>query len=113
MRGDIVIVDFELLKPAASVRPALIIQSDEFNQMLSSTIVAQITANISRSFERTQLLIDERHPDWAASGLRTASVVNAASLFTIDQDQIVHTIGELSLDTMEEVDECLRIALGL
>ena len=113
MRGDIVIVDFEQLKPAAKVRPAIVVQSDEFNHLLTDTIVAQITGNISRAFERTQLLINENHPDWTQSGLRMASVVNAASLFTIDQSQIVHTIGELSFATMAEVDECLRVALGL
>lgn len=113
MRGDIVIVDFELLKPAASVRPALVVQNDEYNKLLESTIIIQISGNISRSFERTQLLIDEKHPDWVQSGLRIPSVVNAASLFTIDQDQIVHTIGSLSFQTMYDVNECLRAALDL
>ncbi|MDB5387800.1 MAG: transcriptional modulator of MazE/toxin, MazF [Planctomycetaceae bacterium] len=113
MRGDVVIVDLQNINPALKVRPALVIQSDEYNQLLNSTIIAQITGNTSRSFERTQLLIDEKHPDWEQSGLERASVVNAASLFTIQQVRIINTIGSFSLQTMEEVDECLKAALDL
>lgn len=113
MRGDVVIVDFRPLNLAAKVRPAIVVQNDRHNARLANTIIVQITSNLTRAHEDTQLLIDQTHPDWASSGLRHPSVVNAANLATVPQTQITHVIGHLSEATMSEVDECLRSALDL
>jgi mRNA-degrading endonuclease toxin of MazEF toxin-antitoxin module len=49
IRGQIVIVDFPFTSGTQSkVRPALIIQSDRENRLLSKTIVAMITGNLRR-----------------------------------------------------------------
>lgn len=44
MKGDVVIVDFRPLNPAAKVRPAIVVQSDRHNGRPANTIIAQITA---------------------------------------------------------------------
>ena len=82
MRGDVVIVDFRPLNPAAKVRPAVLAQNDRHISRIAHTIIAQITSNLARSHEDTQLLIDQTHPDWGPSGLRLPSVINAANLAT-------------------------------
>ncbi len=112
-RGDVVIVDFYPRDPKARVRPALVVQDDRDNARMAKTIVAQITSNISRAHEDTQHLIDPAHRDWAASGLRLPSVINASNLITIPQSQVTHVIGSLSAATMRLVDRCLRVSLGL
>jgi mRNA interferase MazF len=112
-RGEVVIVNFAPTIPTAQTRPALIVQNDRDNARMSNTIVAQITSNISRAHEDTQLLIDPGHPDWGLSGLRYASVVNCSSLGYIQQRHILRAIGSLSAQTMQEIDDCLRAALGL
>ena len=112
-RGDVVIVDFFPTDPHARVRPALVVQNDRDNARMRRTVVVQITSNISRASEDTQYPVDPTHPDWAASGLRLPSVVNACNLATIARDQITHVIGALSAATMQQVDACLRAALGL
>ena len=113
MRGDIVIVDFRPTNPSAKVRPAVVVQNDRDNSRMKNTIIAQITSNIARALEDTQLLIDQAHPDWVASGLRLPSVVNSSNLATVLQTQITHTIGHLSDATMAEIDKCLKAALEL
>ena len=113
MRGDVVIIDFRPTNPSAKVRPAVVIQNDRDNARMSNTIVAQITSNTGRSQQDTQLLIDQTHPDWVASGLRLPSVVNASNLATVLQTQITHVIGHLSAATTAEIDKCLKAALGL
>ena len=113
MRGDVVIVDFRPLNPAAKVRPAIVVQSDRHNGRMANTIIAQITSNLARSHEDTQLLIDQTHPDWGPSGLRLPSGINAANLATVLPSQITHVIGKLSPATMVDVDECLRSVLDL
>jgi mRNA interferase MazF len=112
-RGDVVIVDFYPTDPNARVRPALVVQNNRDNARMQRTIVAQITSNISRAREDTQHLVDTTHSDWAASGLRLPSAVNAANLATVPRDHVTHVIGALSAATMQRVDACLRAALGL
>jgi len=112
-RGDIVIVDFSLANPSAGIRPAVVVQNDRDNGRIQNTIVAQVTSNIRRAQEETQLLLDQTHMDWQQSGLRLASVVNVSNLATVRKADIRHVIGSLSAATMQLVDNCLRVALEL
>ncbi len=82
-RGSLVIVNFTPTNPAAQIRPALVVQNDRDNARMGNTIVVQITTNITRAQQDTQLLVDQAHPDWAASGLRRPSVVNCSNLATV------------------------------
>lgn len=112
-RGDVIVVDFAPSVPAAGVRPALVVQNDRDNARTQNTIVVQITGNTSRAHEDTHLLIDPAHPDWAASGLHRPSVVNCSSLSYVKQRHILRTLGSLSAQTMQQIDDCLKAALGL
>jgi mRNA interferase MazF len=112
-RGDVAIVNFTPTNPAAQTRPALIVQNDRDNARMDNTIVAQITSNISRANEDTQFLIDPSHPDWIVSGLRYPSVVNCSSLGYVKQRHILRVVGRLSSSTMQEIDNCLKAALGI
>jgi mRNA interferase MazF len=112
-RGDLVIVDFRSVNPSLGVRPALIVQNDVDNARMSNTIAAQVTTNVRRAAESTQLLIDRQHPDWAASRLHRPSVVNCSNIYTAEQRDIARVIGRLSDATLQQVDTCLKAALGL
>jgi len=110
-RGSLVIVDFRSVNPNAGVRPALVVQNDRDNGRMRNTIVVQVTANIQRVSERTQLLIDANHSDWQRSGLHRASVINCSNIYTVDQRDIAKQIGSLSEETMQAVGTCLRAAI--
>jgi mRNA interferase MazF len=112
-RGDIVIVDLRPTNPTAKVRPALVIQNDRDNGRMANTILAQITSNLRRAGEDTQLLVDATHRDWPMSGLRHPSVVNCSNIYTVEQRNVTHVIGSLSSATMRELDECLKAALEI
>jgi mRNA interferase MazF len=113
IRGDLIIVDFRRSAPSAGVRPALVVQNDRDNARMNNTIVVQVTTTIRRAIEDTQLLIDQNHADWKASGLRHPSVINCCNLYVAAKDDIVKTIGHLSAATMKAIDECLKTALSL
>ena len=68
-RGDIVIVDFSLTNPGAGIRPAVVIQNDRDNGRIQNTIVAQVTSNIRRAHEDTQILIDQNSQGLAEVGI--------------------------------------------
>ena len=54
----------------SKVRPALVVQNDKDNTRLPNTIVLQITGNIQRAHEPTQVLIDVKTPEGQQTGLR-------------------------------------------
>ncbi|MEX2172382.1 MAG: type II toxin-antitoxin system PemK/MazF family toxin [Pirellulales bacterium] len=113
IRGDLVIVDFRPTNPKLGVRPALVIQNDRDNARMSNTIVTQVTTNLRRMGQDTQLIIDRSHSDWTISGLRHPSVVNCSNVYTIEQGEVARVIGALSAATMQKIDDCLKAALGL
>jgi mRNA interferase MazF len=112
-RENVVIVNFTPTNPAAQIRPALVVQNDRDNGRMGNTIVVQITTNIRRAQQDTQLLVDQAHPDWTTSGLRRPSVVNCSNLATVVQRDVIRTIGTLSTTTMQDIDACLKAALGI
>jgi len=112
-RGDVVIVDYAREDPGADVRPAVIVQNDHDNSRLQKTIAVQITSNTRHSNEETNLLIDESHPDWKASGLEHPSLITCGNIHTTLKDDVVNVIGTLSAMTMNQLDECLKSALAI
>lgn len=113
-RGDVVLAELSFASGAgAKRRPVVIVQNDRDNQRLLNTIVAQITSVTHRSGEPTQLLIEVSTPDGQQSDLHWDSVVNCVNLFTVEQGKVIRKIGELSPALMQQVDDCLKVALGL
>jgi mRNA interferase MazF len=113
-RGDVVLVDFPYTSGLQSkVRPAVVVQNDRDNQRLKKTVVAMITGNVRRAGEPTHLTIDPATPEHATAGLHVKSVVVCVNLFTIDQSSVLRTIGRLSGNMLNQLNDCLRAALAL
>jgi len=113
-RGQVVLLDFPFTSGTQSkIRPALVVQNDRDNQRLTKTIVAMITGNLRRASEATHCPVDPGTPEGASSGLRGQSVVVCVNLYTIDQSDILRTLGSLSPRIMRQIDACLKAALEL
>lgn len=114
-RGDVVIIDHPFSDDTGSkVRPALVVQNDQRNAILTETVVVMITKNTQHiRTDPTQLLIDLATPDGKASGLNSNSAVKCGNLFTINETLIRRKIGVLSLALMQQVNACLKVALEL
>jgi mRNA interferase MazF len=97
----------------SKIRPALVVQTDRNNTRLSNTVVAAITRTVSRVHEPTQLLIDVSTPAGQQAGRLANSALACENLFTVDQQFVLRTIGSLPTQTMRQVDDCLKAALGL
>jgi mRNA interferase MazF len=112
--GDLVIVDFPFTSGTRSkVRPALVVQNDADNRRLSNTIIAMVSGNITRAAEPTHLFIDPATPEGSSSGLHGRSVVVCVNLYTIEQTNILRTIGHLSSPHKQMIQACLKAALDL
>ncbi len=114
-RGDIVLADLPYSDGTGSkVRPALVVQNDLNNRRLQDVILALITSATHRaSLEATQLLIDITTPDGKKSGLLHTSAVKCEHLITLHQGLIKRVIGRLPPATMQQINDCLKVSLGI
>jgi mRNA interferase MazF len=113
-RGDVVLAWYPFSSGTGGKRrPCLVVQNDRDNARLTNTIVAQITSNLRAAGEPTQLLIEVSNPEGQQSGLLHDSLISCNNLATIEQTLIVKVIGSLPTATMQNVDNCLRVALLL
>jgi mRNA interferase MazF len=114
-RGDVVIVDYPFSdRTGSKVRPALIVQSDVYNQRLADTIIALITSSAQRFVgSPTQLIVDIATADGKQTGLRINSVVQCENLITLDQSLILRVIGRFPANLLQKINPCLRAALDI
>src|SRR5437763_5822671 len=113
-RGDVILAYvMNAGSPGGKVRPALVVQSDHNNVRLNETIIAAITSNVARVHEATQLFVDLSTADGAASGLLHNSAVRCERLHSIAQVDVRRVIGHLSDALMAQINDCLKVALGL
>jgi len=114
-RGDVVVATFPYVGGEASKnRPAVVVQCNRLNQQIHNTIVAMVTGNIRLvGREPTQFLIDPASPEGQSAGLAFPSAVKCENLMTIDQNDILRTLGHLSDALKQQLNDCLKAALGL
>lgn len=110
-RGEIWWAD--LGEPRASEpgyrRPVLIIQADSFNRSRIQTIlVAVITSNLRLAEAPGNVLLPARQ-----SGLTRDSIVNISQIITLDRSFLTEYAGKLAPKLLEEVEDGLKLILGL
>lgn len=109
-RGEVVLVDFPFSDGSGiKNRPALVVQSDALNKTSKDTILATITTLTTPG--PTVVVIEPK--DNPRSGLRLMCAVRCENLHTIEQTLVLGSIGYVTKQTMQRVDECLRKAFGL
>ena len=88
--------------------PVLVLQNDAGNQHSPVTIVASITSTPAQAPRPTDVHIT---PD--ESGLPLPSRVLLNQIRTLDKRRLAGLVGQLPPARMEEVDQALRVSLGL
>ena len=108
-RGDIYAVDFEPVKGSeqGKVRPALVIQNDIGNRYSPTIIVAAITSGNQSRFD---VNVEIKAPE---GGLINDSIILLNQICTIDRARLGRHWGRVSLQTMNRVEEAIKISLGL
>ncbi len=109
LRGDIFSVDFEPVRGSeqGKVRPALVIQNDIGNHYSPTVIVAAITTG---NYSRFDVNVVIKAPE---GGLANDSIILLNQIRTIDRARLSRYWGRVSPQTMEQVDEAIKISLGL
>ena len=109
-RGDIYLVHFEptIGHEIRKTRPAVIIQNNVSNQFSPITIVAAISSQFSDPPFPREVVIES-----ADSGLLKRSAVILNQIRSVDRQRLGKRIGSLPDQSMQRVDEALKISLGL
>jgi mRNA interferase MazF len=113
-RGDIVSVDLDptLGSEAAKVRPAVVVSNDAANETATRLgrgviTVVPVTSNVARVYP-FQVLLPSRH-----TGLTRDSKAQAEQVRSIAVQRVVNRIGRLTPAAMADLDQALRLHLGL
>ncbi len=90
-------------------RPILIVQSEAFSRSRIRTVVAVVlTANVRLVDAPGNVLIPAK-----SAGLPKDSVANVSQVITIDRDFLLDLAGRIKGQLLIEVDNGLRLVLGL
>ena len=104
-RGDFVTIAMQgdFGKP----RPALIIQSDQFSEHASVTVLLVSSALVAAPLLRVTV---KPNPE---NGLQKVSQVMVDKAMTVKKDKLGEVFGHLNADGMLEIERCLAVFLGI
>lgn len=105
-RGEIVVVAIsgDYGKP----RPALVVQSDLFNETHASITVAPVTSTLV-SAPLFRLTLEPT----AQTGLRSVSQVMIDKMTAVKRDKIAKAVGRVDDETMVRVNRAIALWLGI
>src|SRR5205807_514743 len=113
-RGDFILVRFPHPSGArGKKRPAVVVQSDAYNQAIKTIVVAEVTKNLTMANDPACLFIDVNSPDGRMTGLKRNSVVSCLLLATIDGDRADQMLGTLPATMRNSLNDCLKTALDM
>lgn len=108
-RGDIYLANLNPFKGSeqGGTRPVLVLQNNDGNFYCSTLIVAPLSTKLKKLNLPTHVLLHQ------VRGLRASSIVELEQIRTIDKQRILDYIGRVSQKQMEDVDQAIRVSLGL
>jgi mRNA interferase MazF len=110
-RGEIYLtaLDPTVGREIQKTRPALVIQNDVSNRVSEITIMAPITSTVRFPLNPVHVLLaaDE------TTGLLVTSVAVLNQIRAVDRLRLIRRLGGVNEETMERVDEAIKISLGL
>ena len=105
MRGDFVTISLQ--DDFGKPRPALVIQSDQFNEHATITVLPVTGKMIAAPLLRVTV-----QPD-AGNGLQKRSQVMVDKAMTVKRDKVGPAFGRIKADALVEVERCLAVFLGI
>lgn len=111
-RGAVVLAKFPFTDLTASKRrPAVVVSSQESDK--DDVIVAFITSIVPQHVSETDFVLSPEQSDFKESGLNRPSMIRTDKLATLNKSILIGELGQLSSSSMKQIDERLKIALGL
>ena len=108
-RGDIYMVNLNpfIGSEQGGTRPVLVLQNNDGNLYCPTLIVAPMTTQLKKLNQPTHYLIKDN------PALAAPSMVEFEQIKTIDKSRIKGYIGKLTKEQMMEIDDYLKVSLGI
>ena len=110
-RGEIYLVEFDPARghEIQKTRPALVIQNNIGNRHGSVTIVAATSARISSIPFPGDIVV----PATKTNGLSVEAAIKLGQIRSVDRGRLIKRLGLLDAAAMQQLDEAIKISLGL
>jgi mRNA interferase MazF len=113
-RSSIVLVRYPFTDlSSVKVRPAVVVMPDQLMRKLDDVLCLFISSSMPLKLLSTDFVLEPNHPSFTKTGLKYRSVFRTHKLALLHKSLVVRVLGEMDKDLMNEVDQRLRIALGL
>ncbi len=107
--GDIVLVRFPFTDlTTTKVRPAVVLTTHG-----EDVTIVGVFSSIPEPVRSTWIVISDRDPHFAATGLRAASVIKAERIAVVERSLLVRTLGALPPAQFQRLKEAVKGSLGL
>jgi mRNA interferase MazF len=97
----------------AKVRPALVLTPDHLLRRMEDVLCLFISAVMPDALLPTDWVLEPGHPSFPRTGLKRRSVFRMHKLALLHHTLVLRVLGEGDQVLMHEVDQRLRLALGL
>jgi mRNA interferase MazF len=99
LKGKIVLIPFPFTDlTATKLRPALVLYEGE------KDVVAAFISSRTEKPKATDIIIDEKHPEFKRTGLKLTSAIKLDKVATISKSLIVGEIGEVGTKTKKAIN---------
>lgn len=113
-RGSVVLIRYPFTDlTGAKVRPALVLTPDHLLPRLDDVPCLFISSVMPVEFLPTDLVLEPEHSSFLNTGLKRRSVLRMHKLALLHKALVLRVLGEGDQSLMHEVNQRLRLALGL
>jgi mRNA interferase MazF len=113
-RGSVVLIRYPSTDlTGAKVRPALVLTPDHLLPRLEDVLCLFISSAMPEEILPTDFVLNPAHPAFLKTGLKRRSVLRMHKLALLHKALVLRILGEGEQPLMHEVNQRLRLALGL
>ena len=113
-RGSVVLIRYPFTDlTGAKVRPAFVVTPDHLLPRLEDVLCLFISSAMLENLLPTDFVLEPRHPSFPTTGLKRRSVLRMHKLALLHKGLVLRVLGEGDPSLMDEVNQRLRLALGL
>ena len=113
-RGSVVLIRYPFTDlTGAKVRPARVLTPDHLLPRLDDVRCLFISSAMPDDLLPTDFVLESGHPSFPKTGLKRRSVLRMHKLAVLHKARVLRVLGEGDQSRMQEVNQRLRLALGL
>ena len=113
-RGSVVLIRYPFTDlSGVKVRPALVVSPDNLLPHVDDVLCLFISSSIPGALLPTDFVLESGHGSFAMTGLKRRSLLRMHKLALLHKTLVVRVLGQADPALMHEVNQRLRLAVGL